>query len=361
MKTWDEVTVELEKKHYPIYIGQNMLREYFFKPHIAGQQVFIVTNTCLAEKYLPQLRAAFSHFDCNEMVLPEGEEYKTLDTFSKIIDALIACGHRRNTTLVALGGGVIGDITGFVAACYQRGVDFIQVPTTLLAQVDASVGGKTGVNHPKAKNMIGAFHQPRAVIIDIATLNTLPDREFYSGLAEMIKMALICDREFFDWLEENLSSLLERQENALRYAITKACTLKAKMVALDETEKGIRALLNLGHTFGHAIEHSLGYGHWLHGEAVAVGIVLAAQVSQAQKVLDAESVFKIKNLLTKAHLPIRLPNSLKADQLIAQMSLDKKKEDKKLKLVLLKGIGEAILVSEIDTQLLRKTITDTIL
>lgn len=358
-KPFSKVVVDLNKRSYPIYIGMDILKSEFFIPHVKGGQTFIVTNTRVAE-YLPRIRSALKSFVCDEVILPDGEQFKTIETFSRIIDSLVDHGHRRTTTLVALGGGVIGDITGFAASCYQRGVNFIQVPTTLLAQVDASVGGKTAVNHHKAKNMIGTFHQPQAVIIDISFLQTLPEREFNSGLAEIIKVALICDADFFEWLEKNLSLLLSKDSNALTYAIEKACTIKAGIVSADENEKGLRTLLNLGHTFAHAIEHSMGYGAWLHGEAVAVGLVLAAQYSHYTQILDGESVSRIKNLLTKARLPIRLPNSLKASQLIAEMSLDKKKENETLKLVLLERIGRAIVVSNIDMQLLQKTITNNI-
>ncbi len=260
--------------------------------------------------------------------------------------------------MIALGGGVIGDMTGFAAACYQRGANFIQVPTSLLGQVDASVGGKTGVNHPRAKNLIGAFYQPKAVLIDTSTLQTLPQREFCSGMSEIIKAALICDEEFFCWLEERVISLLEKEGNMITHAIKEACHIKAKIVMQDEREANIRALLNLGHTFGHALEQYLNYSDWLHGEAVAVGLVLAAEYSKRIGWLDEKSVLRIKNILTMANLPTKLPSSISVSKLIESMSSDKKKDTSKLKLVLLKGIGQAVLSTQVDLKILEATISE---
>ena len=274
------LTVDLGDRSYPIFIGENLLnRAELFMPYIAGKQVLIVSNTTIAPLYLDTLRATLSVERVDSVILPDGEQYKTLDQLNTIFDDLLERRHNRTTTLIALGGGVIGDMTGFAAACYQRGVAFIQVPTTLLSQVDSSVGGKTGVNHPLGKNMIGAFHQPRCVVADIDTLRTLPAREFSAGIAEIVKYGLICDREFYVWLTRHMAGLMARDAQLLGEAIYRSCANKARVVAADEREGGLRAILNLGHTFGHAIETAQGYGVWLHGEAVAVGMIMAADLS----------------------------------------------------------------------------------
>lgn len=341
--------VDLPENSYPIYIGENLLNNRaLLHKYIRAKQILIVSTQKIADLYLDKLRSAFADFQCDFVLLPDGEENKTLATVSVIFDALIAGRHHRTTTLIALGGGVIGDMTGFAAACYQRGVNFIQVPTTLLAQVDASVGGKTGVNHPKAKNMIGAFHQPRCVVIDINTLSTLPHREFCSGFAEIIKAALIKDAGFFSWIEKNIEKLLARDAESLSYAIEQACAVKIKVVMADEKDIGQRSLLNYGHTFGHAIERTFNYRNILHGEAVAIGMVMAAQLSEHIGWLEAKSVQQIKNILTRAGLPIRMPNSLACTTLLDCMQLDKKTDDTGLKLILLKSIGHAILVADVD-------------
>jgi 3-dehydroquinate synthase len=280
--------------------------------------------------------------DAMSVVLPDGEQYKTWETLNQIFDALLGARCERNTTLIALGGGVIGDMGGFSAACYQRGMPFIQVPTTLLSQVDSSVGGKTAINHPLGKNMIGAFYQPKLVLADLSTLDTLPDRELKAGLAEVIKYGLIRDPEFFLWLENNLERLLVRDKDALAYAVYRSCANKAEVVAADERENGERALLNLGHTFGHAIETGLGYGEWLHGEAVAAGTLIAAELSCRMGWLDAGAVQRIENIFVRAGLPVMGP-ALGAAQYLDLMSHDKKVQDGKLRLVLLKGIGKAVL------------------
>ena len=277
------ITIDLGERSYPIYIGENIASDgALFAKHIVSRQTLVVSNETVAALYLEPITKALRNYQCDVLLLPDGEQYKNLTVLNKIFDMLLEKKHQRSTTLLALGGGVICDMTGFAAACYQRGVAFIQIPTTLLAQVDASIGGKTAVNHSLGKNMIGAFHQPRCVIVDINTLQSLPDREYRAGVAEIIKAALICDAEFFVWLEQNSAKILAKDKVALVYAIARACEIKASIVAADETEtEGVRALLNLGHTFGHAIEQVFGYGQWLHGEAVAMGLVLAADLSVA--------------------------------------------------------------------------------
>lgn len=310
---------------YSIFIGTDLLRnKVFFNHHIVSTQVCIVTNSRVADLYLQPLRDIFSDKRCDVLVLPDGEEYKTVESFLKIIDFLCEHKHHRDTTLIALGGGVIGDMTGFAAACYHRGVAFIQVPTTLLAQVDASIGGKTAVNHPLGKNLVGAFYQPRAVVIDLHTLDTLPMREYVSGLAEIIKAALIRDATFFEWLEHNTVALLQRDKSTLEEAIYRACQIKQHVVMRDEKEQGERALLNFGHTFGHAIEHCLGYGVWLHGEAVALGMQMAAQLSLARAAITTADFERITTLLHKLGYANALPTGLTAQQITEAMQQDKK-------------------------------------
>lgn len=341
------LNVDLGARSYPIYIGGNLLSDpQYLAPHIRGRKVMVVSNDTVAPLYLDMLMGALSAFDASSVILPDGEEYKTLETVNRIFDALLEQRFDRHATLIALGGGVIGDITGFAAATYQRGINIIQVPTTLLAQVDSSVGGKTGVNHPLGKNMIGAFHQPQCVISDTDTLNTLDDRQFSAGLAEVIKYGLINDIEFFAWLEDNMGSLLQRDPNAITYAIERSCQDKADIVAADEKEQGQRALLNLGHSFGHAIETGMGYGNWLHGEAVAVGMLLAAALSSAMGWININDVARIDTLLKQARLPVRAPSSMSAQRFIDLMSVDKKVIDGNLRLVLLKNIGHAIITDE---------------
>ena len=353
------ITVNLANRSYPIYIDANLLDNGdLLRRHATDQQILIVTNSTIAPLYLAKIQAAFQDRQCDYILLPDGEQYKSLETINKIFDALLEKKHHRQTTLIALGGGVVCDMTGFAAACYQRGVAYLQIPTTLLAQVDASIGGKTAVNHPLGKNMIGAFHQPRTVIIDIATLTTLPEREYYAGIAEIIKAALIKDAKFFVWLEQHMDALTKRDTQTLLHAIQHACEIKAEIVAADETEiTNIRALLNLGHTFGHAIEQVTGYKNYLHGEAVAIGIMLAAQLSQQQGWLTSNEVQRIKNLLQLAHLPVNLPAHLQCDKILAAMAMDKKVMDKKLRLVLLKSIGHAELISNIDPDQARLALT----
>jgi 3-dehydroquinate synthase len=344
MKT---LPLDLGERSYPIYIGSGLLGQAdLLKRHIAGSRVAIVTNATVAPLYLAKVREHLRALRPVEVILPDGEQHKTLEVLNRIFDALLAARCDRRTTLIALGGGVIGDMAGFAAASYQRGVPFIQVPTTLLSQVDSSVGGKTGVNHALGKNMIGAFYQPRAVIIDTDTLNTLPDRELASGLAEVIKYGLIRDPEFFVWLEANLDKLLARDAEALAYAIHRSCRNKAEVVAADERESGVRATLNLGHTFGHAIETGLGYGDWLHGEAIAAGMVMAADLSRRLGWLTAADAVRIEKLIQHARLPVRAPGSLSPARFLELMAVDKKVLDGCLRLVLLRHLGEAVVTDE---------------
>ena len=349
--------VALDDRSYPIHIGEGLrFRSDLFEPAITGHQVLIVSNTTVAPLYLDDLRDALSAYDCHVLVLPDGEEHKNVTTLNSIFDALIEHRFERSCTLVALGGGVVGDLTGFAAACYQRGVPFVQVPTTLLAQVDSSVGGKTGVNHPQGKNMIGAFHQPRAVIVDTATLDTLDDRQFRAGLAEVIKYGLIRDAGFFAWLEERMPHLLARDKATLAEAIARSCRCKAEVVAEDELESGVRALLNLGHTFGHAIETGTGYGRWLHGEAVAMGTVLAADLSFRLGWLDAGARGRIGALYEAAGLPVAVPAGMTPGDFMRLMSIDKKVARGRLRLVLLEAIGRAVVTADFDRDELHRTL-----
>ena len=354
MKT---LNVDLGERSYPIFIGNQLLgKPELVVPYILGTQVMIVSNETVAPLYLEQTQAAFRDFECQSVILPDGEQYKNLQILDRVFDALLTHQFDRHCTLVALGGGVIGDMTGFAAACYQRGVDFIQIPTTLLAQVDSSVGGKTGVNHPLGKNMIGAFHQPRCVVIDTDTLDTLEDRQLSAGLAEIIKYGLIRDSDFVAWLEENMHKLLMRTKGEIAYAIETSCRSKASVVAEDERESGIRALLNLGHTFGHAIETGAGYGVWLHGEAVGTGMLMAADLSMRQGWISPQDVQRVENLIDKALLPTRAPANMDFDTFMSIMAVDKKVRAGKINLVLLRAVGDAFITSEFDPDLLRETI-----
>lgn len=352
-----KVNVDLGVRAYPIYIGENLLGEpSWIKPHVHGKQVMVVSNETVAPLYLSRLLASLADFQTDQVILPDGEEHKTLAVMNLIFDALLQRRFDRKVTIVALGGGVIGDTAGFAAACYQRGVDFIQVPTTLLAQVDSSVGGKTGVNHPLGKNMIGAFYQPQAVIIDTQSLSTLDDRQLSAGLAEVIKYGLIRDVPFLSWLEENMDKLLARDPQALAYAIQRSCEHKAEVVAADERESGQRALLNLGHTFGHAIETGMGYGVWLHGEAVAVGMLMAAEVSRRLGWIDQKAVDFVRTLLLKAQLPVMAPKEMRLQQFLDLMAVDKKVINGQLRLVLYKAIGQAVVTGDFDIKKLEEGI-----
>lgn len=345
------------ERSYPIFIGQDLLtKPELIDPYIKGTQVLIVSNETVAPLYLDKVKETFSAYDVLTVILPDGEQYKNLDELNRIFDALLTAKFDRTCTLVALGGGVVGDMTGFAAASYQRGVNFIQIPTTLLAQVDSSVGGKTGVNHPKGKNMIGAFHQPSCVIADSDTLNTLEDNQLSAGIAEVIKYGLIRDMDFTKWLEENMQKLLARDPETLAYAIEVSCRCKAEIVAADEKEGGVRALLNLGHTFGHAIETSTGYGNWLHGEAVAVGMLMAADLSMRMGNLSEKDVERVDNLLDMAMLPTRAPHHMDYEHFIELMAVDKKARAGKINFVLFNKLGDAMVTNDFDDSLLRETI-----
>ena len=339
------VNVELGERAYPIHIGADLISQTaLFAPHIAGSSVTIVTNTTVDPLYGDALRGALAPLgkQVSTVVLPDGEAHKTWQTLNLIFDALLGSRADRKTTLIALGGGVIGDMTGFAAACYMRGVPFIQVPTTLLSQVDSSVGGKTGINHPLGKNMIGAFYQPQAVIADIGALRTLPPRELAAGIAEVIKTGAIADAAFFDWIEANIAALNACEPAALAEAVKRSCEIKASVVAQDEREGGLRAILNFGHTFGHAIEAGLGYGEWLHGEAVGCGMVMAADLSVRLGHLDEASRERIVAVVKAAHLPERGPD-LGASRYVDLMQVDKKAEGGAIKFILLKRFGETLI------------------
>lgn len=351
------LTVELDERSYPIFIGPDLISDSkFYSPYIYGKQVLIVTNETVAPLYLEKVKSALVDYQVDEVILPDGEEFKNLEVLNKIYDALLEKQHNRTTTLIALGGGVIGDMTGFAAASYQRGVNFIQVPTTLLSQVDSSVGGKTAVNHPLGKNMIGAFHQPQCVIADITTLDTLPERELSAGMAEVIKYGLICDAEFYAWLGKNMEALMARDSALLGYAIERSCQDKADVVAQDETESGIRAILNLGHTFGHAIEAHQGYGNWLHGEAVATGMLMAVDLGVRMGSLTRNDADALRAMLVLARLPLVGPDDMSVEDYTSRMQVDKKVLDGRIRLVLLKTIGQAYITSDVPKDLLTQTL-----
>ena len=352
------LTVGLAERSYPIHIGGSVLsRAELILPYLPSKRVAIVSNTTVAPLYLEQLNQMLAAHGVKvvPIILPDGEQYKNFETLNLIYDALLSNRCERNTPLIALGGGVIGDMTGYAAATFLRGVPFIQIPTTLLSQVDSSVGGKTGINHPLGKNMIGAFYQPQLVLADITTLNTLPDKELRAGLAEVIKYGLIRDLPFLEWLEANIEKILARDSAVLQYAITRSCENKAEVVGNDERESGERALLNLGHTFGHAIENGMGYGVWLHGEAVAAGTVMAADLSRRLGWISEQDVNRIKQLFVRAGLPIVSPR-LGVEQYIQLMGLDKKIIDGKMRFILLKNLGHAVISSEAPIELLRATL-----
>lgn len=352
------LNVALDSRAYPIHIGAGLLSQAdLVLPHLKRKNVAIVTNTTIAPLYLAQVANALRNAGVSvlEIILPDGEAYKNTETLNTIYDALLKNRCERSTTLIALGGGVIGDLTGYAAATYLRGVPFIQMPSTLLSQVDSSVGGKTGINHPLGKNMIGAFYQPKLVLADTDTLKTLPARELSAGIAEVIKYGLIRDADFFDWLEVNMSKLMALDEAVISYAVYRSCQNKAEVVAADEHETGERALLNLGHTFGHAIENAMGYGVWLHGEAVAAGTMLAADLSHRLKMLSQKDLSRMQHLFLAANLPIVSPK-LSVEQYLNLMANDKKVEDGKIRLVLQQGIGKAVITSDYDASLLKQTL-----
>ena len=354
--SYERIDIALGDRGYPILIGAELLADgELLRSHIPARDVLIVSNETVAPLYLKTLTKVLGDKRVAAVVLPDGEEHKTLHSFSRILDALVEGRMNRDATVIALGGGVIGDMAGFAAACYQRGIDYVQIPTTLLAQVDSSVGGKTAVNHPQAKNMIGAFYQPRCVLADTATLATLPDREYRAGIAEIVKYGLIYDPDFFDWLESNAQQLRERQDAALIYAIKRSCEIKAAVVAVDEREHGLRAILNLGHTFGHAIETATGYGTWLHGEAVAAGMVMAADMSVRMDWLAAVDRDRAVQLLLRFGLPVKAP-AIGASKGRELMGMDKKVLDRKLRLVLLRRMGKADIVSDYPNEALEATL-----
>ncbi|GAA3971256.1 3-dehydroquinate synthase [Allohahella marinimesophila] len=355
MKT---LTVGLGDRSYPIYIGDGVMTADRLAAHIGGKQVMIVTNETVAPLYLEKLIAQLDGFEVDVTQLHDGEQFKTLTAIDQVIDHLLTQRHNRSTTLIALGGGVVGDITGFAASCYQRGVDFIQVPTTLLSQVDSSVGGKTGVNHRHGKNMIGAFYQPQAVLIDTSTLQSLPARELSAGLAEVVKYGLIDDPEFLDWLEANADALVSAEPSALVHAIEASCACKARVVEDDELEQGRRAILNLGHTFGHAIEGYMQYKQWLHGEAVAVGMVMAVAMSVRCGYLQPDAVERVSNLLSRMNLPVRPPVAMTPDDFMQYMAVDKKNVGGSLRLVLLQAMGDAIVTDQFDGDALVRTLIE---
>lgn len=344
------ITVDLGDRSYPIVIGRDLLDGHFdLGKFVRGKDCLIVSNETVAPLYYEKLLANLAGRDVSSINLPDGESFKTVTAMQSILDKLVESRANRDVAVIALGGGVVGDIAGFAAACYMRGVDFIQVPTTLLSQVDSSVGGKTGVNHAQGKNLIGAFHQPQVVLIDTNTLGTLPDRELAAGLAEVIKYGAICDLEFFAWLEANMAALLARDADALGYAIRRCCELKADVVSADERESGLRAILNFGHTFGHAIEHCQGYGEWLHGEAVATGMIMAARLSG----LGDADIERLASLVAAAGLPTE-PPAIAPDDWFDAMGMDKKVQGKKLRFVLLDALGDSRVSSDYDADRLNE-------
>lgn len=350
-----ELRVELGERSYPIIIGKGLLGQQDLTSYVAGSTVMIVTNATVAPLYLEQARNSFPGCQVDDVILPDGEAHKNWETLNLIFDALLEKRHSRKTTVVALGGGVVGDMAGFAAACYQRGVDFIQVPTTLLAQVDSSVGGKTGINHPLGKNMVGAFHQPTCVLVDTDTLKTLPPREISAGLAEVIKYGLIREPGFLEWLEGVMPRLTGLDAEALTEAIYRSCECKADVVAQDEREGGLRAILNLGHTFGHAIETHAGYGNWLHGEAVGAGMVMAADLSTRLGNISESDRRRVEAIVASAGLPTGIPEGMTADHFMNLMAVDKKNVDGRLRLILLRSLGEAEVVDDFSFEALDAT------
>jgi len=350
------VDIDFGPRSYPIIIGDNLLQPTgALNKHVQGKAM-VVTNETIAPLYLDKIMEALGNTPKASVVLPDGEAHKTIETLDLVFDALLNEGFDRGCTIIALGGGVVGDMAGFAAASYQRGVNFIQIPTTLLAQVDSSVGGKTGVNHRLGKNMIGAFHQPIAVLADMTLLSSLPDREFKAGLAEVIKYGFIVDEAFFSWLESNIPALLNRDSNAIAHAVKRSCEIKADVVAADEYERGQRALLNFGHTFGHAIEAGMGYGNWLHGEAISAGMVMGLEMSRRCSMIDSASCDRGQALLDAAGLPIMPPAEIDKDTFLSFMLRDKKVVDGGIRLILLNSIGQAVLSSDYDPEKLHETL-----
>ena len=353
------IRVALGERSYAIEVGTGLIDDPArYAQHLAGRRAALVTSSVIAPIFLDRVAKALRSAGAEvvEVILPDGEEYKTWPTLNLVFDALLAAHCDRQTTIVALGGGVVGDLAGFAAAIYQRGVPFIQVPTTLLAQVDSSVGGKTAINHPLGKNMVGAFHQPKAVIADVATLETLPMRELRAGLAEVIKHGVIRDPEFFTWIEANIERLIARDAEALMHAVVRSCQIKAEVVGADERESGVRAILNFGHTFGHAIESGLGYGQWVHGEAVAAGMVMAADLSARAGMLSKAESERIRSLIARAGLPVAGPPSLAPDRYLDLMAIDKKASRGKIRFILLERPGFAVLRGDLPEMMIRETL-----
>jgi len=352
------VRVALGERSYPIHIGSNLIGDAgLYGRHAQGRRVAVVSNNVVAPLHLERVRQALTQAGAQSVpvLVEDGEQAKSWQTLDRVMDALLAARLGRDSLIVALGGGVVGDLAGFAAAVYQRGIPFIQVPTTLLAQVDSSVGGKTAINHARGKNMVGAFHQPLAVIADVATLDTLPERELRAGIAEVIKHGFVLDLPFVAWLEENIAKLLARDRAALEYAVQRSCELKAQVVAADEREAGQRAVLNFGHTFGHAIEAGAGYGAWLHGEAVATGMVMAAELSARAGTLSRGEAERVKALIGRAGLPVRGPN-LGMRRYLELMQVDKKAAAGRVRFILLDGLGRATLRGDLDESLVRESI-----
>jgi 3-dehydroquinate synthase len=352
------LTVKLGERSYPIFIQADLLQQQnLIAPYLKTNKVVLVSNDVVEPLYAQSIINSLSGFEVETIVLPDGEQHKNLHSFEVVITRLLEMSAARDTTLIALGGGVVGDLTGFVAASFQRGMPFIQIPTTLLSQVDSSVGGKTAVNHPLGKNMIGAFYQPKAVFIDTSSLATLPEREFSAGMAEVIKYGIIYDAAFFAWLEDNQQTIKAQEPRALQTMIQRCCEIKAEIVAIDERESGLRALLNLGHTFGHAIEAEQGYGNWLHGEAVAAGIVLASDTAQKMNWLEPSEFRRIMAFLQAFDLPVEAPAEMGYDDFVKHMCHDKKVQAGKLNFVIPQGIGQAIVTSEVTDEVLRSVLS----
>ena len=360
----ESLTVSLGERSYPIFVGDVGFSDPAklaegLAPYLKSNQVAIITNETIAPLYLQQVQSALGNRQVDVFQMPDGESYKSIDTYTQVMDFLLEKKHNRSTCLIALGGGVVGDLCGFVAATFQRGVDFIQIPTTLLSQVDSSVGGKTAVNHPAGKNMIGAFYQPLAVFADISVLETLPDREYAAGLAEVVKYGIIYDADFFAWLEANAQALVQREKYALTHIITRSCEVKAAVVSEDEREGGRRAILNYGHTFGHAIEKLLGYGRLLHGEAVSIGIVMAARLSVEFSGLALADSQRIEKLLQQFNLPVTLEGlELNAEAMIDAMGMDKKVVDGELRFVVADQMGSVRVASHVSVSALEKTLAE---
>ena len=352
-----KINVSLKSRSYPIYIGDEVLADsQLISSAIDSNQVIIVTDSNVAKLYLKTVKQHFLKNECHTFILSPGEKSKNFVELERLLSFMLENNTNRRATLIALGGGVVGDLAGFAAATYQRGINYIQMPTTLLAQVDSSVGGKTAINLPLGKNMVGAFYQPQAVFIDTSTLKTLPNREFNAGMAEVIKYGLINDAEFLDWIENHITDILALKNNTLNYIVQRSCENKAKIVSIDELEQGVRTILNLGHTFGHAIETALGYGNWLHGEAVAAGTMMALSMSWRLGFLHKEQIESIKSLLIRLSLPIAAPAQITPQQFIAHMSKDKKNIDGNIRLVLLKNIGAAFVTSDYLKEVLLETL-----